>query len=241
VKKKTICVLANSVKNHQSCIAGIEILKTGDMRWRKTGQWIRPISHRSNGAISDAESYLGDKDRNPNLFDIVEIPLEQQAHVEGHPEDWLIARRESWRYVGHFNPNKISHFLETPDDLWLEKNEKRDRVTGDFLVKHSLPSLYLVKPERLKLYVSEADFGDGPKRKRRACFRYGGVDYDMAMTDRTVNAKYFIDYNTRPAGLASGISLQTAGICVSLTPSWKAEHLERGYHYKLVAAIIELE
>jgi hypothetical protein len=203
MKSKMLCILANSVKNGQSCVAGIEIFKNEEDNWQNTGRWIRPISHRPNGAISDQESFLRDKGRIPKIFDIVEIPLQKPAEVKGQPEDWLIEPVGSWLYHGRFNPQKsVNSFLEYPNDLWLEANERRDRVTSEWVAEHGLPSLYLVRPDRLKIYVQENDYGGGPKRSRRAAFTYRGVRYDFGMTDPVVSSRHFPDYLTRQSGRA---------------------------------------
>lgn len=242
MKTKTLCILANSVKNQQSCVAGLEIEKNSEGRWQNAGRWIRPISHRPNGAISDSESYLRPQNKKPELFDIVAIPLSKPAHVEGQPEDWLIEPSAKWHYLGHFDPQKsVRSFLESPRDLWLQQNERRDRVTPEWVAHHDLPSLYLIEPEHLKIYVQEVDYGNGPKRSRRAAFRYGGVDYDWGMTDPVASNKHFPDYRTRQAGIHTGVALDCAAICVSLAPAWKGDLASQAYHYELVAGIIENE
>jgi len=240
MKKKTLCILANSVKNQQSCIAGIEIEKNSEGRWQNTGRWIRPISHRPNGAISDSESFLKGKNRKPELFDIVEVPLSAPSHVEGQPEDWLIEVSSDWQHHGHFDPQKsVNAFLEQPENLWLQQTEKRDRVTPEWVARHELPSLYLIEPEQIKIYVQESNYGNGPKRSRRAAFRYNGIDYDFGMTDPVVSTTHFTDYGTRESGLHAGVSLDCAAICVSLAPAWKGDLASQAYHYKLIAGIIE--
>jgi hypothetical protein len=242
MKTKTLCILANSVKNQQSCVAGIEIEKNSDGQWQNTGSWVRPISHRQNGAISDSESYLRNQKKKPELFDIVEIPLLKPAHVEGQPEDWLIDPSADWQYHGHFDPQKsVNAFLEEPDHLWLQQNGKRDRVTPEWVAEHELPSLYLIAPEQMKIYVHVADYGTGPRRSRRASFRYKGVDYDWGMTDPAASTKHFPDYGTRESGLHNGVLLDCAAICVSLAPAWKGDLASQAYHYKLIAGIIEKE
>lgn len=242
MEKKTLCILANSVKNQQSCVAGMEIVKNPEGRWQNTGKWVRPISHRGNGAISDSEFFLRNKKKNPELFDIVEIALQEPVHVEGQPEDWLIEPSANWQYLGHFDPQKsVNVFLERPNDLWLQQNERRDRVTPDWVSQHQLPSLYLIEPEEMKIYIQVNDYGNGPKRSRRASFRYRGVDYDWGMTDPVASTKHFPDYVTRESGLHNGVSLNCAAICVSLAPAWKGDLASQAYHYKLVAGIIEKE
>lgn len=224
METKTLCVLANSVKNQQSCVAGIEVVKNAGGEWQNTGRWIRPISHRPNGAISDSESYLQNKGRKPQLFDIVEVHLQAPADVEGQPEDWLIEPTRSWQHLGSFNPQKsITVFLEKPDNLWLQQNERHDRATPEWVAEQKLPSLYLVRPNRIKIYVQETDYGNDPKRSRRAAFHYRGVDYDFGMTDPMVSQRYFRDYQTRQAGLHAGIDIDCAGILRKLGSS-----LERG-------------
>lgn len=228
------------MKNGQSCVAGIEILKNEDDKWQNTGRWIRPISHRLNGAISDQESFLQAKGRAPEHFDIVEIPLQKPAEVEGQPEDWLIEPAGAWEYHGRFDPQKsVNSFLEQPGDLWLEEDARRDRVTPEWVAEHGLPSLYLVRPDQLKIYVQENDYGGGPKKSRRAVFHYGGVCYDFGMTDPFASSKHFPDYRTRQPDEHHGIDLDCAAICVSLAPAWKGDFTTQAYHFKLVAGIIE--
>ena len=241
-RKRCVCILANSVKNNQSCIAGIEMKKDNRGGWQSTGRWIRPISHRPNGAISDEESLMKNKNRFPQLFDIIEIPLSAPAHVEGQPEDWLIEERADWLYLGHVDSQEsVNALIERPNDLWLQQGMKRDRVTPEWVAQHDLPSLYLIEPEVLKIYVQESDYGNGPERSRRAAFRYGGVDYHWGMTDPVASNKHFPDYATRQAGIHAGVSLDCAAICVSLAPAWKGDLAPQAYHYKLVAGIIEKE
>jgi len=239
-RRSRLCILANSVKNTQSCIAGIEMEKDLDGRWRSTGRWVRPISHRPNGAISDKESFLQNRNRRPELFDIVEIPLSGPAQVEGQPEDWLIEEGADWLCLGHIDPRESTGALiEQPKDLWLQKGVKRDRVTPEWVAGHKLPSLYLIQPEQVRVYIQETFYGSDSKRSRRVALRYNDVDYDFAMTDPVASAKYFPDYRTRLAGLNVGISLDCAAVCVSLAPAWKGGLASQAYHYKLVAGIIE--
>lgn len=237
---KTLCILANSVKNRQSCIAGIEVRKNQDGRWQNIGRWIRPISDRANGAISSTESFLLKPNRCPKLFDIVEIPLLKQAHVAGQPEDWLIEPNTNWQYLGSFHPkNSVNDFIEAPNDLWKQDGEKIDRVTPNWVAKHNLQSLYFIKPKRLKIYAEIRDFGLGPTRRRRASFVYKSVNYDFSLTDPVASSKHLPKFATLAPGLQKVVSLDCLAICVSLAPAWKGANASKECHYKLVAGIIE--
>ena len=238
--KKTLCILANSIKESESCVAGIEIIKNQYGRWQNTGQWIRPVSHRDNGAISRTESFLRKEGRKPKAFDIVEIALLKPVYVRGHPEDWLIEPSANWQYQGWFDPKESSDiFLESPDNLWLQENQKNDRVTSEWLEKQKLQSLYLIKPEKLKIYLRLNDWGGGLRRSIRASFCYLGINYDWSMTDPDARDKYFPDFDEHKPGVNNSILLDCAAICVSLTPEWKGNFASQAYHYKLVAGIIE--
>jgi hypothetical protein len=240
MEEKILCILANSVKNSKSCIAGIEIIKTTTGRWQNTGRWIRPISHRPKGAISNTESLLQNIKRNPKLFDIVKVPLHAPANVEGQPEDWLIEPSFAWQHLGYFeSQNSASAFLEMPKDLWLQQGEKQDRVSPEWVAQYQMPSLYLIAPEELKIYVQESDYGTGSRRSRRAAFRYRELDYDFGMTDPVTSNTHFPDFRTRKPGSHAGLNLDCVAICVSLAPAWKGDLASQSYHFKLVAGIVE--
>jgi hypothetical protein len=71
--QKKIFVLANSIKKQQRCVAGIEIVKglDGKEDW---GEWIRPVTHHDEGAISLSECRL-QGGTGPVPFDVIQIPL----------------------------------------------------------------------------------------------------------------------------------------------------------------------
>ena len=237
---KTLCILANSVKRGESCIAGLEIAQRPDKFWQNTGRWIRPVSHRDGGAISGSESYLHPPGKTPELFDIVTVPLQQPASVQGQPEDWWIEPSATWQYQGKFDPQEsVRDFLEDPKDLWCQPNQPQDRVTPDWWAGQRLPSLYLIEPERMELYVHLQDYGSGPQRRSRARFRYRGVDHDWSMTDPVASRNHLPDFSSRGIGPDHGVALPCLAVCVSLAPAWKADHASRPYHFKLVAGVIE--
>src|ERR1700744_6789351 len=65
---KTILVLANSRKISGRCVAGKELVGTG------FGGWIRPVSLRPAGELSEADRQFQDG-TDPKLLDVVEIPM----------------------------------------------------------------------------------------------------------------------------------------------------------------------
>ena len=81
---KTILCLANSRKLSGRCIAGREIANG------QFGDWIRPISAREKGEISEEERRF-ENGTSPAVLDVVRIPMiEPQPHtfqVENHHID----------------------------------------------------------------------------------------------------------------------------------------------------------
>lgn len=233
METKTLCILANSIKFSGRCIAGMEVEATDDGKWRLNRNWIRPLSHSEGGEVNLHESRL-DTNQQPAILDIVEIPLDEPAQVDGQPEDWLIARESNWIYRGRFAPSVLGHLLEEPENLWLEFPHQADRVSPDFLRMHRLPSLYLIQASDLGLAITEfVDDSGQTKKKRRARFRYKGVSYDLALTDPKMQCRYFPNFPQTNSGPITDGPDADSILCVSLTPEF------RGHHYKLVAGVIE--
>jgi hypothetical protein len=80
------------------------------------------------------------------------------------------------------------------------------------------------------------DFSEREQKRRRGKFIYNGIKYDLAITDPEIDRKYFrpfpiIDDEIKQITLDPNKCL----LCISLAPEFN------GYHYKLVATVIEHE
>ena len=122
METKSICVLANSIKFGKRCVAGMEVTSTGEHKWHLSKQWLRPISHREDGALNALESRITVHGHQPELYDILEIDLHGKAHVDGQPEDWLIEEGRMWRKTGHFGTDVIAKLAEKPANLEIASN-----------------------------------------------------------------------------------------------------------------------
>jgi len=174
------------------------------------------------------------------LLDVVDIPLRRCVDDPIHPEDWIIETANNWKPAGRMHPIALSQLKEQPQDLWLESTDRTDRATGKFLLQRpSHQSLYLVRPTdfRVELTCERKSLENGDERKRiRARFIYGGQKYQMNLTDPVFTEKYCVRF---PAvGAKASVVRPPHGdrclLCVSLTPEFY------GYHYKVVAAVLEL-
>jgi len=228
--RKTICILANSIKHSDRCIAGVEVEELSDGNWNLSNKWIRPVGNRENHAVNISESLLSNK-LQPSVLDVVDIHILKPADVAGQPEDWLIAPNCTWNYRGTLPREELTKAIESPDNLWLEYPHNPfspDRVSPEFVKKHNLPSLYLIKANDLQIVIEERQC----EKKRRAKFTYRGISYNLALTDPEVQTKFFPNFPRVPTGTIANGPAPDSMLCVSLAPEWN------GKHYKLIAAVI---
>ena len=172
-------------------------------------------------------------------LDIVDVPLTRYAKDTIHPEDWIVDAAIKWTRVGQLDPKRLGSLEEHPKDLWLESTSHMDRVTGGFLSRRSKhQSLYLIRPSdfRVELSYEHNSFKNKNQKKSRAKFTYRGQEYQMSLTDPAFTDKYCTTY---PALGAQAMAVRPPYkdkclVCVSLTPVFN------GYHYKVVATVLEL-
>ena len=235
--KKTIVVLADSIKKECRCLAGKELVReqTG---W-KVGSWIRPVSTPDGSEVSAArmKEALG---REPRLLEILEISFTSNASLPDQPENWLIDAGASWRSIDVIPWGHVGRLVDKPRQLWDEGRGWR-RVRQGYVQRMPQPaSLYLIKPEEIVSVEvwSEPHPATPPptlKRHRLAKLRYGGVVHEFDITDPAFADQYYRAFPAPNDGrrkITLRAPMETL-VCISLTPEF------RGYHYKIAAAFLE--
>jgi hypothetical protein len=106
---KTIICLANSRKHTSHCIAGKEI--TGS----KIGQWIRPVSGRESGELSEEDQRFKNG-QHPQLLDVVNIVMRAPQQHSYQPENHLIDDGYYWRHVRTATYDEV----KAADLQWIE-------------------------------------------------------------------------------------------------------------------------
>lgn len=221
---RTILCLANSRKPPSGfCVAGREITSSG------FGGWIRPISARPSAELSVSERQYEDGS-DPKLLDVISIELcRRQPHLHQHENHcidggyfWLKRDRVDWQ--------KLQTAVEDPGPtLWLNgcssSHGVNDRVPEAMLSRFSR-SLFLVRPQELKIIVAseESEFG-GLRRRVRARFKLNGNWYLFPVTDPVIERMFL-------RGKDGESTLPEAVLCVSLGEVY------HGYAYKLAASVI---
>jgi len=234
---KTFATLANSVRKGCHCIAGRELTGSdGQWFW---GPWIRPVSQHGEGEVSTQECLYSDRTL-PVALDMVEVTLLAKQESPHQPENYLIDASVRWRKVGTIAPTSLSTIEEKPIHLWIQQGTRSDRIHSSQAVGSLTPfqSLFLIRPVNLRFRIWEAvdEFKGGPRKHRRAIFHYGNVEYNLAITDPTMEARYFRPFpalNQPPKEIVP----RTPSNCL-LVVSLAAPFTD-GYHYKVVATVLE--
>ena len=166
--KRIVC-LANSRKLNGRCVAGIEFTKDS------AGAWIRPVSDRDHGEVSAYERRYENGD-DPQVLDIVDVPLRNPIPKAYQQENWLLDPDEYWVKVGRATWNDLGQLVDSSEPLWINGHSTYDGLNDKVplsLANGLNSSLWLVHAASMTLSVfnyGEA-FGNA-KRRVQGKFRY---------------------------------------------------------------------
>lgn len=224
---KKIVLLANSRKHAGRCLAGRE--KDGD----QTLGWIRPVSDRVGEELSEKERELEDGS-DPQVLDVVNVPLLRAKPHACQTENWLIDDRYYWSKVDTLSWHQASTLAESPATLWVNNDSTYSGLNDQIpqKVAEGLPaSICLIRVNRLELHVlTPGAIWGNPKKRVQARFKFNGVDYWLWVTDPRIERAYLAG---PPRVEHVGESLLT----ISLSePHEKSPGVH--YQYKLVAALL---
>lgn len=219
---KTIICLANSRKLAARCIAGKEV---------ESQRWIRPVTGRASHEISRYQCRYRDG-KDPQVLDIIRIPIIELVPHAHQPENVLIDVNESWEKVGRITCSELVSLVDAGPLPWASHStygKVNDRVPEPLLnpAQGSLRLIYVdkitLRVETKILYASSIE-----KKVIRAVFQHHGTPYALDLTDPVVESHYLRkehgEYTFPPAYL-----------CVSLG------EIYHGFAYKLVSSIITEE
>jgi hypothetical protein len=187
------------------------------------------VSDRSSQEISEEERRYKDG-TDPRVLDLIAIEMIRAQPQHHQQENHLIDADYYWAKRGTVSWHDLQAAVEDPPGrLWLNgyssSHGDNDRVPEDRT--NGLPSsLYLVRPDHLRLVVASegGDFGP-PRRRVRARFDLSSHSYCVVVTDPWMERRCL-------AGSNGVTSLDDALLCLSLGEVF------HGFAYKLVAAVI---
>ncbi len=233
---KRVLILANSIKKNARCVAGREYFKDGS--GFRLGDWVRPVSSLREGELLP-KHFINQNSVASRVLDVVDMDLLSNRADQGQPENWLIASRNCWRLVETMKNTHRAALEESPQELWLVPGTRPDRINVDDQARR-IPqhSLVVVRPEqfRIRLWSDTPPWLDHIRRNTKAVFTYAGSQYAMSVTDPIFTHKYC---SKHPAEGDEAVEISppcgdNCLLCISLTPPFK------GYHYKVVATVLDL-
>ena len=211
--EKTIVIFANSVKHHQHCVAGKDIV---------TKEWIRPVGDKNGCELTHEQV----KSKNPygkfptKILQKVKINFMQHAPLINQPENYIISD-DDWIQNYTLKPEEIINFIDNPPNLWIDSTSSIDRVNYQLIQNKTIKikqSLYLIKVKSIHIYWKDrSNVKKNPQRRGR--FKYNNIFYDLPLTDPK-----FQEFAEQ--------DLENKFLCISLGEQFK------GYCYKLIASIL---
>lgn len=163
--KKQICILTKSIKDHDYCVAGIDIT---------TGKWIRLVTSKDGGAFP--KEMLDDK----NFKELNVLEVEVKEHVPYHVqiENWLIDANSEIKKIGNLSKLQVFnlHPIEKPKMIFGTMRNELEKAE----IKKLNHSLEIINVKELQLDTSLK--GDG-KHHYKVKFQYNGYTYNLSLTD----------------------------------------------------------
>lgn len=213
-----IICLANSIKQQERCIAGINL---------NTGKWIRAISNSStkDGSVPKSVRLINGKE--PALLDILEIPLEQTGSDFGFESENLTIAAGRWQQVGRIQPGNAIKYCDNYPYI-LHNSDK-------YVNPSYLKSLSFEDRRTLQLvYVKQLSVSrlGGTRWRGTIVTETGQQLTDISITDPVFMGLVASGYTPKYPCLVT-VSLSMP-YCPS--PSWRGECP----CWKLIAAVIEL-
>ena len=219
--KRIVC-LANSRKLHGRCVAGREWVDG------RAGPWIRPVSEREGGEVSEYERQYEDGS-DPRVLDVIDVPMLEPRPSGWQTENWLLDSRRYWERVGRMSWFDLPALADPVGPLWIDgigtyqgRNDKVPLESVGSLDR----SLRLIHVDRIRLDVfSPGEAFGNRKRRVQGRFSHAGTEYALWVTDPEHERKYL-------AKLDGAYPLDERYLTISLGEPYQ------GACYKLIAAII---
>lgn len=227
--RKSLLVLANSIKRNERCIAGRELMLVNGQT--VLSSWLRPVSNHDEGELTFLERVCATTNLEVGVGDIVEVGLDRPGIDPTQPENWHLWGAGDWVDVSsQYGRPGLDQLEERPAALWLDPKVSTDRARDVWLIQNPPgQSLYVVRATDLVVHLTCDPTG---KPGYRCRFGYAGSQYDLSLTDPEARRKLRPQL-PRSGGTPVDVSVGTIRVCVSLARDFK------GFHYKVVATILE--
>lgn len=212
-----IICLANSKKEGERCIAGIDLA---------TSEWVRPISKRKDKAITWDIRAVDNKE--PKILDILKVPLTEICFDEGFQRENRLISSGRWKKINSIKPDDLTDYIED-DSVILHNN--LDYIPFRYfsiIPQRGWKSLQLLHTNNAHFYCESG--GEKPKWRVKFSYKYDARNIDLKLTDPEAIRK-----------LNSGQIFGNKCIfTISLGRPWRPNKVTELRCYKLIAGVIEL-
>lgn len=208
---KIIC-LANSKKNGDRCIAGIDIC---------TGKWIRPVSNLDDGRVPISQCLINQEE--PQLLDLLDIPVEYTESSNYECENLRLLNGE-WTKIGQVLPSSLFNYCEQ-EFFYNQYSQAVPKSFLDLLSPDKKRTLQLVKATIKQIRKNQYE-------KWEASLSISNLQTLTAkVTDVTMIHK-----------LNKGLNIQEKEclFTISLGQPWRKNDSDELSCWKLIAGVIEL-
>lgn len=215
--KRIIC-LSNSIKLNECCIAGIDL---------DTRNWVRPVCDKlypKDGRVPIRVARLIEG-RQPELLDILEIPLASSGNNFGFECENLSVLPGQWKFIGRANFSEVRTYLrDYPAILHNPLRCVYPSYLRD-LAFHQRRSLQLVDVNRMSFFKESSGWRGSLTTSN------GQVLEKLKITDPVFVSK--LDKGHRP----TGPFLVTVSLSMPFLPS---DQQGEAPCWKLIAGVIEM-
>ena len=219
VTRQIIC-LENSWKETERCISGIDI---------KTGKWVRPVCdnlYLEDGRVSREIRLV--EGREPELLDILEIPLANIGKDFGFQSENLSISSGKWKLLGKASPNDLlAHYKDFP---YILHNSLKYVSPSEIkaLPAEQRHTVQMVQPKKFSVFSSG---NSNRKWKGSIELANGQVSENMTITDPVFINKLDEGY----------LPNENCLVVVSLNTPWAAQDWKGEKRcWKLIASVIDL-
>jgi len=215
-----IVVLANSWKNQDWCLAGIDL---------GTGKWVRPVTGLDDGRVRQTDMKLGGD--SPVLLDILEIPLDSSGPDFDFESENRTILPGRWYRRGKMMPKDILKYAKRP---YYVLHSHKKYVNPKELQQKTFEkrvTLQLIQVSRFKVRDTRRNPTDKPNWK--GAILSGGRKIEVGITDPVYVEKLNRGHKPSPSCfLTMSLSMPYK------PPDW--DEAESPVCWKLIAGVIEL-
>lgn len=220
--KRIIC-LSNSKKLGERCIAGIDV---------DTGNWIRPVCdelYPDDGKVPRETRLV--EGREPQLLDILEIPLSSSGENFGLECENLSILPGAWKLIEKANPSEVRRFLRSYPNILHNSIKYVDPSDLRKLDVHQRRSLQLVEVDSIPF---SREPSEDSKWYGSLTTSSGKVLEKLKITDPDFLLK--LDKGHQP----TGPFLVTVSLSMPHEPTWIPNWDKGPVCWKLIAGVIEI-